>query len=213
MLEPLRDRSGLLCDMPSGGGYLAAYVPAGWRYLGVDPAEDFIEACPSGLKRIKSAITDVPLDDSSLDGIVSLAGLHHEPDLVRVFEEMHRLLKRGGRAVLADVAIETSPARFLNGFVDQNNPMGHEGHFLDDRLGGLLEHAGFAVADDQLIEAPWQFDNLEQAGSFCRQLFWMPSLSSEAVAEAMDREIGFDMEDGRPRLRWKLRRIVCDAID
>ena len=213
MLEPLRDRSGLLCDMPSGGGYLAAYVPSGWRYLGVDPAEDFIEACPTGLKRIKSSITDVPLDDGSLDAIVSLAGLHHEPDLPGVFKEMRRLLKNGGRAVLADVAIETSPAGFLNGFVDRNNPMGHEGHFLDTRLRGLLEQAGFVVADDRLIDAPWQFDDLEQAGSFCRQLFWMPSLSSDAVAKAMDSEIGFDVTDGRPRLRWKLRRIVCDAIE
>ncbi len=213
VLEPLQGRTGVLCDMPSGGGYLADYVPSGWRYIGVDPADDFIEACPKGLKRLKSTIAEVALDDGSVDGIVSLAGLHHEPDIARVFKEMRRLLKLGGRAVLADVAVETSPAVFLNGFVDRNNPMGHEGHFLDSQLGGLLEEAGFAITDDRLIEAPWQFDDLEQAGAFCRQLFWMPSLSPEAVAEAMDREIGFDLTSGGPRLRWMLRRIVCDATE
>jgi hypothetical protein len=59
---------------------------------------------------------------------------------------------------------------------------------------------------------PWLFDSLAQAGAFCRQLFWMPELSAEDVAAAMDREIGFDMIDGRVRLRWALRRMVVDSI-
>jgi SAM-dependent methyltransferase len=213
VLEPLADiADGLLCDMPSGGGYLAAHLPAGMRYVGVDPSDDFIAACPAGVERIKADIASVPLPHASVNYVVSLAALHHEPDLPAVFREMRRLLKRGGRAVVADAAVGTPPALFLNGFVDANNPMGHEGHFLDERTAGLLEDAGFAVADDRLVAMPWAFDSLDQAGEFCRQLFWMPALDAEAVAEAMDREIGFDMVEGRPHLRWALRRIVCDVV-
>src|SRR5881392_3844342 len=73
VLEPFRDRTpGLLCDMPSGGGYLAAHLPVGMRYVGVDPSDDFIDACPPGLDRIKADITAVPLGDASVDYIVSL---------------------------------------------------------------------------------------------------------------------------------------------
>jgi SAM-dependent methyltransferase len=212
VLEPLRDLpAGLLCDMPSGGGYLAAHLPAGMRYVGVDPSDDFIDACPPGLDRIKADISDVPLGDGSVDYIVSLAALHHEPDLAAVFRELRRLVRRGGRVVIADAAVDTPVAVFLNGFVDEHNPMGHEGRFLDGRTAGLLEDAGFSITDDQLVDMPWHFDSMEQAGAFCRQLFWMPDLDSDAVAEAMDREIGFDVVDGRPNLRWALRRIVCDA--
>jgi hypothetical protein len=114
--------------------------------------------------------------------------------------------------VIADAAVDSPPARFLNGFVDANNPMGHEGRFLDERTAGLLEAENMQVTDDRVVEMPWGFDSLDQAGEFCRHLFWMPALDAAAVAEAMDREIGFDMVDGHPRLRWALRRITCDAV-
>jgi hypothetical protein len=129
-----------------------------------------------------------------------------------VFLEMRRLLKARGRVVIADVAADTAPARFLNGFVDRNNPMGHCGHFLDERLSALLEAAGFAVVDDRLIDTPWTFDTMDQAGEFCRKLFWMPSLSAPDIADAMQREIGMKFIDGRPQVEWVLRRLVCDAV-
>jgi SAM-dependent methyltransferase len=213
VLEPLdMQPSALLCDLPSGGGYLAEFLPSGVGYVGVDPSHDFIDACPPGLKRVQADVTNVPLDNGSVDAIVSLAALHHEPDLAAVFREMRRLLKTGGRAVIADVAANTTPAVFLNGFVDRNNPMGHEGHFLDERLPGLLEGARFVIADDRLIETPWRFDSLQEAGEFCRKLFYMPSLDAAAVADAMEREIGLELTGEKPRVRWMLRRVVCDAI-
>jgi len=212
VLEPLTDREGLLCDMPSGGGYLAAHLPPGLRYVGVDPSDDFVRACPVGTECIKAEIANVPLADGAVDCIVSLAALHHEPDLPAVFGEMRRLLKAGGRSVICDAAVDTPVATFLNGFVDANNPMGHDGRFLDERTAGLIEAAGFAIAGDRLVEVPWTFASLAEAGEFCRHLFWMPALDAEAVAAAMDGEIGFDVIDGRPQLRWALRRIVCDAV-
>jgi SAM-dependent methyltransferase len=212
VLEPLAGTpGGLICDMPSGGGYLAAHLRPGMRYLGVDPASDFVAAFPDGLDRLQSDIDHVPLDDDSVDYIVSLAALHHEPDLSAVFREMRRLVRPGGRVVIADAGAKTPPALFLNGFVDRNNPMGHDGRFLDDRTCGLLEDEGLAVVDDRLVEVPWAFGSVAEAGEFCRHLFWMPALDADAVAVAMEREIGFDVEDGRPRLRWVLRRIVCDV--
>lgn len=212
VLEPVRHLpAGVLCDLPCGGAYLAEHLPSGMRYIGIDPSDDFVDACPPGLAPIEAQITSVPLPEASVDYIVSLAALHHEPDLAAVFREMRRLLKRGGRAVLADIGEGTRPASFLNGFVDRNNPMGHDGHFLGDAIQAMAEAAGFMVSDDRLMETPWEFQTLEEAGDFCRNLFWLPRLDARTTAEAMEREIGFDFIGGRPRLRWVLRRVVCDA--
>jgi SAM-dependent methyltransferase len=212
VLDPIRDRpAGLVCDMPSGGGYLADHLWDGMDYLAIDPATDFFVEWPRPLQRLLAEITDVPLADDSVDHVVSLAGLHHEPSLPKVFAEMHRLIRPGGRVVLADVAVETAPARFLNGFVAANCPLGHDGKFLDDRTAPALEAAGFTIADDRLIDVPWQFDSLDEAGEFGRNLFGMTGLAAGAVAEALDREIGFAVQGDAPRLNWVLRRIVCDA--
>lgn len=213
VLEPIRDASsGLVCDMPSGGGYLADYLWSGMDYLAVDPATDFFVEWPKPLQRLLAEITKVPLADASADYVVSLAGLHHEPSLPHVFAEMRRLLRAGGRIVLMDVAADTAPARFLNGFVAQNCPLGHDGRFLDERSVDLVEASGFAVADDQLMHVPWTFDSYDEAGEFCRHLFGMTSLSAQEAADAMEREIGFNVDEDRPWLRWVLRRIVADAI-
>jgi SAM-dependent methyltransferase len=212
VLDPLTGRSGLLCDMPSGGGYLASYLPVGWHYLGVDPSPDFVRACPVGVECVQASVARVPLAAGTADAVVSLAALHHEPDLPAVFGEVRRILQAEGRAVICDVAVGTPVANFLNGFVAANNPMGHDGHFLDERAAGLIEDAGFRIASDELVDMFWEFESLAEAGAFCRQLFWMPRLSADEVAEAMEREIGFAAIDGRPHLRWALRRIVADAV-
>jgi SAM-dependent methyltransferase len=213
VLEPIRGASsGLVCDMPSGGGYLADYLWPGIDYLAIDPATDFFVEWPKPLQRLLAEITKVPLTDASADYVVSLAGLHHEPSLPRVFAEMRRLLRPGGRIVLMDVATDTAPARFLNGFVAENCPLGHDGRFLDEQSIGLVEAAGFAVADDQLMDVPWTFDSYDEAGEFCRHLFGMTGLGAGETVAAMEREIGFDAVEGAPRLRWTLRRVVADAI-
>jgi SAM-dependent methyltransferase len=213
VLEPLREASaGLICDMPSGGGYLADYLWDGMQYLAIDPATDFFVEWPRPLQRLLAEITKVPLADQSADHVVSLAGLHHEPSLPNVFAEMHRLLRPGGRVVLADVAVDTAPARFLNGFVAEHCPLGHDGRFLDERTAPALEETGFAIVDDRLMRLPWAFASFDEAGEFCRHLFGMTGLGVEETAAAMEREIGFEVEDGRPRLRWVLRRIVADAV-
>ncbi|HET6941852.1 MAG TPA: hypothetical protein VFH89_06795, partial [Sphingomicrobium sp.] len=112
--------------------------------------------------------------------------------------------------IVSDASAGTPPALFLNGFVDENNPLGHDGRFLDDTTASLLEAAGFAIRDDRIIDVSWSFGSITEAGEFCRHLFGTSSLDADEVARALEREIGFDWSEGRPQLKWQLRRIICD---
>jgi SAM-dependent methyltransferase len=208
VLEPLRGKAdGLVCDMPSGGAYLQKYLGSGMRYVAVDPASGFAKG-PIDAQWVHAEISDVPLPDNSVDYIVSLAGLHHEPSLPAVFEEMRRLLRPDGVAVIADVAVNTPPATFLNGFVDTHNPLGHHGRFLDESLGDLIQDAGFKVLQDQLVHVPWEFGTLQDAGEFGRYLFGVMSLTAEEVSDELQRAIGCDLEGGLVRVHWVLRRVA-----
>ena len=212
MIDPLAGvRDGLVCDMPAGGGYLARYLRPGLDYVGVEPADGFFDAGNKGLDRVKSDLRAVALPDASVDHVVSLAGLHHEHDLAAVFGEMRRIVRPGGRVVIADAEAGSAPARFLNGFVAMHNPEGHDGRFFDDTTPGLIEAAGLKLVEDAMTDMPWAFGSRVEAGAFCKKLFWLPLLSEEAVADAMTDEIGFDERDGRVHLRWALRRFICEA--
>jgi len=211
VLEPLADAAtGLVCDMPSGGGYLADYLPERMNYLGIDPVEQFRSASQrEGHRVVNAPITAAPLPPESVDFVISLAGLHHEPQLVAVFAEFVRLVRRGGRIVIADAAVDTPTARFLNGFVAEHNPQGHDGRFLDERTAPVLEQAGAAILDDRIVEMPWQFASFEEAGEFCGTLFGLVGVSPEAVARGLDSAIGFNRTGEGVKFNWALRRIVC----
>lgn len=213
VIAPLeRMPDGLLCDMPSGGCYLARYLPARIGYVAVEPVDEFLHSDGAKCGRVINApITSVPLPDRSIDYVVSLAGLHHEASLPAVFNEMRRLVRPSGRVIIADVAIDTAPARFLNGFVAANNPLGHDGRFLDNATAGEIELAGFTVIDDVLLDVPWTFENFEQAAGFCRDLFGMAGVGQTAVREALEAELGFRSRGERQvELQWSLRRIICE---
>lgn len=212
MLAPLDGMAdGLLCDIPSGGGYLAAFLPPGMIYLGVEPVDGFfIDMATGPADRIRAPIDQVPLPDASVDYVVSLAGLHHEADLSGVFGEIRRLVRPGGRVVLSDVAADTPPARFLNGFVAAHNPQGHDGRFLDSATRAAVEAAGMTVVDDEMIAVPWRFDRRDDVVTFCRALFGLRGVDDDNIFAALADEIGFDTDGTALLLRWTLRRMVCE---
>jgi SAM-dependent methyltransferase len=211
VVQPIADRpGGLVCDMPAGGGYLSAYLPRRLGYIGIEPVPQFIEAPGADTAdTLQAPLVDVPLSSGSVDYVISLAGLHHEVDLLPVFGEMRRLTRRGGRVVIADVSIDTPPARFLNGFVDQHNPLGHKGHFFDSRTRECLSAAGLAIESDELVEVPWMFSSLSQAGDFCGKLFGITGPTSMDVVAALENDLGFRRLQNRLYLQWSLRLFVC----
>ena len=200
----------VVCDAPSGGGYLRAYLPDGVRhYLAVETAPDFTGHCKLGAndRIVHSPLTRLDLDDDSVDVCINLAGSHHLEDKTAFFRETARVLKTGGRLVLADVQAGSATDRFLNQFVHENNSMGHEGLFLDLDTAGDMTACGFTIESDRLMTPPWSFESREDMGVFCKLLFGMNLSSTESVVRGIEDILGCIAGPGEVSLAWPLRYI------
>lgn len=197
----------VLVDAPAGGGYLVRFLPPEVRYIAVDPVGEFFRRCPGqqGIDRLQCPLDDIGLPDAAADAVVSLAGLHHESRLPAIFTEFHRLLKPGGRLGIAEVAADSAPARFLNGFVDAHSSQGHDGRFFDDGLIGLLEGVGMVDVSLETVPLAWRFLDLTAMSAFTRDLFGMDRAHDEQIVDGIEQILGTrTLREGGIAMHWEL---------
>ena len=164
-------------DLGSGAGidvFLAAKAvgPEGY-VIGVDMTPDMIarareNAERSGYKNVDfrhGELEDMPVDDDSIDVILSNCVINLVPDKSRVFDEIHRVLKTGGRFSISDIvtfgdvpeAIREDMVLWtgcIAGAVDQNDYL------------ALIKAAGFPnvrIEKEQRYDSTWIPDKYRQA--------------------------------------------------
>ena len=104
------------------------------------------------------------LADASVDAVVSncVLNLVRPEDKVRLFAEIHRVLKRGGRAVISDIVCDEDPTPAILG--DPELWSGCiAGAFREDRFLAMFEKAGFyGIEILSRQEEPWRvIDGIE----------------------------------------------------
>ena len=116
-LAALKEGEAVL-DLGSGGGldaFLAAQrVGTTGRVIGVDSSADMVAKAAAAASR--SSYTNVvfkvgrmehlPLEDESIDVVISNCVINHASDILAVFKELIRCLRPGGRLVLTDLVAE-----------------------------------------------------------------------------------------------------------
>lgn len=199
----------VLVDIPSGGGYLAAHLPAGVVLVARETSPVFAErALVHGVATEVGDLEASGAPAASCDVLVSVAGIHHHADHPTLLASWVRLLRPGGRLVVADVVQGSAEARFLDGFVGAHTSTGHAGSYLGDGLAGLGRAAGLvevATVDEQYH---WWADTEADLAGFCTELFGLEDVDPSEVLAALAAGPGIDHRDGRVGLRWGLRALV-----
>jgi arsenite methyltransferase len=159
-------------DIGSGGGidcFEAARLvgPAG-HVIGIDMTDTMLEiarrnaplvaanlgyGCPNTEFR-KGMADAMPLNDNTIDLIISNCVINLAPDKLKVFKEMFRVAKPGGRFTISDIVADRTVPQYLVHDVDKWGDCLAGALTLSAYIAGIAE-AGF-LGIHMIKSSPWQ---------------------------------------------------------
>jgi len=178
-------------DLGSGAGmdaFLAAHQvgPAG-HVIGIDMTEAMIEKARANARRAnvtnvefrKGHIEELPIEDESVDAIISNCVINLSPEKDRVYREAYRVLRPGGRVMISDVVLDhplpEAVLQSVDAYIGCVGGASLRGEYLE-----TIRRAGFPEV------------RVEKETSFAHAI----SLDDPQVREAMDR-LALSDEDAR----------------
>jgi arsenite methyltransferase len=144
----------IVLDLGSGAGFdcfLAANKvgPTG-RVIGVDMTPEMLKKAKENAKKAgytnvefrRGEIEKLPVEDTSVDVVISNCVINLSPDKKKVFEETFRVLKSGGRLAVSDIVLlKDLPEKIMNSVEAYVGCI--SGAILKDRYLQLLKDTGF----------------------------------------------------------------------
>ena len=147
-----------LVDLGAGGGidcFIAAKkLGKKGNVIGIDLTEEMVEKARESAKKVGDAlgyhnvefragnIMELPVDDNSVDLVISNCVINLTEDKTKVMDEIYRILKPGGRFIISDI-VSDKP---VPGYLKRDKEMWNaclSGALTDKRFKEAAESAGF----------------------------------------------------------------------
>ena len=186
-LANIQEGSAVL-DLGSGSGmdvFVAAlHIGESGRVVGLDMTDDQLAKArrlrdEAGMEHVsfeQGYIEDLPFDDETFDVVVSNGVINLSAEKDRVFEEVRRVLRPGGRLALSDIISEQRLSESIKGDADLWAACIGGAEQVDDYT-SLIEARGFEITD--VRDNPQYAFTSEQAQGAC-QKYGVKSISLRA---------------------------------
>ncbi|MDD4909094.1 MAG: arsenite methyltransferase [Candidatus Omnitrophica bacterium] len=167
----------IVLDLGSGAGFdaflSAQRVGKTGRVIGVDMTPEMIAKAKENAKKGSYAnvefrlgeIEKLPVEDNSIDVIISNCVINLSPDKEMVFREAHRVLKSGGRMMVSDLVLAKDLPKEIKESVEAYVGC-LAGAIKKDEYLRFIEQAGFQdikVVSESSYPVDAMFNNLESA--------------------------------------------------
>ncbi len=173
-------------DLGSGAGIdillAARRVGPDGHVIGIDMTDEMIDRAEqniaaSGLDNVevrKGIIEELPVDDGSVDWVISNCVINLSPEKGRVFAEIARVLRPGGRMLVSDMVVDDLPQAVRDNEALYNGCIGgaiSEAEYLqglrDAGLADVEVRKRFVYDDEQLAYLLGDGLHGEDGGSCC----------------------------------------------
>ena len=159
-------------DIGSGGGIdcfeAARLVGASGRVIGIDMTDTMLEIArhhapivaknlgyPHSNTEFRKGMADaMPVEDASIDLIISNCVINLAPDKRKVFREMYRVLKPGGRFTISDIVSDQVVPQYMVHDAAKWGDCLSGSLQVQDYIGGMVD-AGFRAVH-HIKSSPWQ---------------------------------------------------------
>lgn len=144
-------------DLGSGAGFdcflAASKVGASGKVIGVDMTPEMVEKARENARKSRTSnvefrlgeIEHLPVADNSVDVVISNCVINLSADKPKVFREIHRVLKPGGRVAISDIALKKKlPKRIRESMQAYVGCVGGAVHI--DEYKRIVEASGFRNA-------------------------------------------------------------------
>lgn len=202
----------IVVDVPSGGNYLKNFLPKSINYIPLETSSSFADINNTKI----CDWSQLPFENSSIDVIIVCAAFHHvsNEDRLKFKEEAIRVLKSNGKLVIADVQKGSKIDNFLNGFVNEQNSMGHNGEFLETNFCIEYETKKLIAEKDVVIDFPWVLSSeTEESMKYVQLLFGLDKANTEQIEKYLTKNLNLTKNNNNKlQIDWQLRYVTFQKI-